>query len=70
MAAASFGALPLYIFMKDVLASLLRIEGGFKAAVMAITLSMLKNEIRLIVNSGLLIDTLNNKHKLVQYMHS
>ena len=58
--------------MKDVV-SLLRIEGGIKAAVMALTLFMLKNETRLIVNSGFLIDKLINKHeitqiKLVQYM--
>ena len=72
MTAASLGSLTLYTYMKDV-ESLLRIEGGIKAAVMAITLFMLKNETRLIVNSGFLIDKLINKHeitqiKLVQYM--
>ena len=36
-------ALPLYLFMKDVV-SLLLIEGGSKAAITTSTLSMMKNE--------------------------
>ena len=58
--------------MKDV-ACVLLIEGGGKAAIKMIILSMLKNETRLIVNNGFLIDKLIKKHeiaqiKLVQYM--
>ena len=72
MAAASFGARAVYIYMKDV-ACVLLIEGGGKAAIKMIILSMLKNETRLIVNNGFLIDKLIKKHeiaqiKLVQYM--
>ena len=72
MAAASFGARAVYIYMKDV-ASLLPIEGGGKAAIKMIVLSMTKNISYLIVNNGFLIDKLMNKHeiaqiKLVQYM--
>ena len=58
--------------MKDVV-SLLLIEGGSKAAITTSTLSMMKNETWVEVNSGFLIDKLINKHeitqiKLVQYM--
>ena len=72
MAAASFGARAVYIYMKDV-TSLLPIEGGGKAAIMMIMLSMTKIISYLIVNNGFLIDKLMNKHeitqiKLVRYM--
>ena len=72
MAAASFGARAVYIYMKDV-TSLLPIEGGGKAAIKMIVLSMTKNISYLIVNNGFLIDKLIKKHeiaqiKLVQYM--
>ena len=58
--------------MKDV-ACVLLIEGGGKAAIKMIILFMLKNETRLIVNNGFLIDKLIKNHeiaqiKLVQYM--
>ena len=72
MAAASFGARAVYIYMKDV-ACVLLIEGGGKAAIMMIILSMTKNISYLIVNNGFLIDKLIKNHeiaqiKLVQYM--
>ena len=62
----------LYIYMKDV-TSLLLIEGGGKAAIKMIVLSMTKNISYLIVNNGFLIDKLIKNHeiaqiKLVQYM--
>ena len=72
MAAASFGARAVYIYMKDV-ACVLLIEGDGKAAITAVILSMTKNISYLIVNNGFLIDKLIKKHeiaqiKLVQYM--
>ena len=72
MAAASFGARAVYIYMKDVECVLL-IEGGGNAAIMMIILSMTKIISYLIVNNGFLIDKLIIKHeiaqiKLVQYM--
>ena len=51
----------LYIYVEDV-ASLLPIEGGGKAAIKMIILSMTKNISYLIVNNGFLIDKLMNKH--------
>ena len=65
MAAASFGARAVYIYMKDV-ACVLLIEGDGKAAIMMIILSMTKNISYLIVNNGFLIDKLTIKHKIVQ----
>ena len=72
MAAASFGARAVYIYMKDV-ACVLLIEGGVKAAITTIILCITKNISYLIVNNGFLIDKLIKKHeiaqiKLVQYM--
>ena len=72
MAAASFGARAVYIYMKDV-ACVLLIEGGGNAAIMTITLCIMKNISKLMVNNGFLIDTLIIKHEiaqitLVQYM--
>ena len=55
MAAASFGARAVYIYMKDV-TSLLPIEGGGKAAIKMIILFMTKIISYLIVNNGFLID--------------
>ena len=65
MAAASFGAWAVYIYMKDV-ASVLLIEGGGNVAIMMIILSMTKIISYLIVNNGLLIDKLIIKHEIVQ----
>ena len=59
---ASFGAQTLYIYMKD-LVSLLRIEGGNKAAITTIILSMTTKISYLIVNNEFLIDKLINKMK-------
>ena len=72
MAAASFGARAVYIYMKDV-ACVLLIERDGKAAIKMIVLSMTKNISYLIVNNGFLIDKLIKNHeiaqiKLVQYM--
>ena len=53
--------------------SLFCIDGGIKAAITAVILSMYKKVTELIVNNGFLIDKLIKKHeiaqiKLVQYM--
>ena len=65
MASASFGARAVYIYMKDV-ACVLLIEGGGKAAIKMIILSMTKIISYLIVNNGFLIDKLIIKHEIVQ----
>ena len=46
--------------------SLFCIDGGIKAAITAVILSMYKKVTELIVNDGFLIDKLMNKHKIVQ----
>jgi hypothetical protein len=65
MTAASLGSLTLYTYMKDV-ESLLRIEGGVKAAITTIMLSIMKNILLLIVNNGFPINKLINKHEITQ----
>ena len=65
MAGASFGAQTLYIYMKDV-ACISRIEGGIKAAITMIILTIVKNISKLIVNNGFLIDKLINKYEIAQ----
>ena len=72
MAAVSLCCRTIYIYIKDV-ACVLLIEGGGKAAIKMIILSMTKIISYLIVNNGFLIDKLIKKHeiaqiKLVQYM--
>ena len=57
MAAASFGAQTLYIYMKDV-ACVLLIEEDIKVAITMIILCIMKNISKLIVNNGFLIDKL------------
>ena len=65
MAAASFGARAVYIYMKDV-AWVLLIEGDGNAAIMMVIFTMTKIISYLIVNNGFLIDKLIKKHEIAQ----